>query len=132
MSNLGWYQILTTIAKKVGGPKILIGLFVGGGILVGGGAVAGGNVIKKIVTENINKKRQTKEAAIVYTVITEGKSNEGLLFEVGDTFKVLETDRDAGLIEKSGDKNNPYFVSLKFLETISNYRSSAKERRKDN
>ena len=40
MSNLGWYQILTTATKKVGGPKQLIGLLVGGGALLGGGAVA--------------------------------------------------------------------------------------------
>lgn len=23
MSNLGWYQVMTTVAKKVGGPKNL-------------------------------------------------------------------------------------------------------------
>ncbi len=50
MSNLGWYQILTTMAKKVGGPKILIALLAGGGALLGGGAVAGGNAIKKEVS----------------------------------------------------------------------------------
>ena len=31
MSNLGWYQIMTTMAKKVGGPLKLAGLLVGGG-----------------------------------------------------------------------------------------------------
>ncbi len=40
MSNLGWYQILTTLAKKDGGPKQLIGLLIGSGALLGGGAVA--------------------------------------------------------------------------------------------
>lgn len=126
MSNLGWYQILTSMAKRVGGPKQLISLFVGGGFLIGGGAVAGGNVIKKKVTTKINKKKQAEKAAIIYTVSSEGKSNEGLLFKAGETFRVLETDGDAGLIEKLGDENNPYFVSLKFLETISDYSNSAK------
>lgn len=131
MSNLGWYQILTSMAKKVGGPKKLISLFIGGGFLAGGSAVAGSLAIKKTVTAKINKKRQAKEANIIYTVSIEGKSNEGLLFKVGDKFKVLETDRDAGLIEKLGDENNPYFVSLKFLESISDYNSSAKGDHKD-
>lgn len=35
MSNLGWYQILTTLAKKVGGTKQLIGLLIGSGALLG-------------------------------------------------------------------------------------------------
>jgi hypothetical protein len=124
MSNLGWYQILTSTAKKVGGPKQLIGLIAGGGALLGGGAVAGGSVLKKKISSKLAKKRQEAEAAVLYTVYTEGKSNEGLLFKVGDTFKVLETDGDAGLIEKIGDENNPYFVSLKFLSTISDYKAS--------
>lgn len=126
MSNLGWYQILTSVAKKVGGPKQLIGILVGSGALIGGGAVIGGNAIKKKVESKIDKKRQAEKAAIIYTVTTEGKSNEGLVFKPGDTFRVLETDGDAGLIEKLGDDNNPYFVSLKFLETISDYHSPAK------
>ena len=126
MSNLGWYQIITSVAKKVGGPKQLIGILIGGGVLIGGSAVAGGNAIKKRIESKIDKKRQAEEAAIIYTVIAEGKSNEGLIFKVGDTFRVLETDGDAGLIEKLGDENNPYFVSLKFLKTISDYHSPAK------
>ena len=128
MSNLGWYQILTSLSKKVGGPKQLIGLIAGGGALLGGGAVAGGNALKKKIQAILAKKRQEAEAAVLYTVIKEGKSNEGLLFKVGETFRVLETDGDAGLIEKLGDEDNPYFVSLKFLSTISDYKGS--ERRK--
>ena len=124
MSNLGWYQILTSVSKKVGGPKRLIGLIAGGGALLGGGAVASGNAIKKKITAELSKKRQEAEAAVLYTVNREGKSNEGLLFKTGDTFRVLETDGDAGLIEKTDGENNPYFVSLKFLSTISDYNLS--------
>lgn len=121
MSNLGWYQILTSMAKKVGGPKRLIGLLVGGGALLGSGATAGSNAIKKKVMAELNKKKQAEKAAVIYTVFTDGKSNEGLIFRPGDTFKVLEVDGDAGLIEIVGDDNSPYFVSLNFLESISNY-----------
>jgi len=121
MSNLGWYQIMTTMAKKVGGPKNLIALIAGGGAIVGGGAMVIGNAIKKKVTLELEKKRHDEAIAKVYTVRKEGKSNEGLLFFKGDTFKVLEIDGDAGLIEKIGDDNNPYFVSRKFLSSISDY-----------
>lgn len=121
MSNLGWYQILTSMAKKVGGPKNLIGIFVGSGVIIGGvavcGAVCGGNAIKR----SLDKKKQIRESAIIYTVDKEGKSNEGLLFEVGDRFKVLERDGDACLIEIEGNNNNPYFVSGIFLSSISDY-----------
>ena len=123
MGNLGWYQLLTTMAKKVGGPKLLIGMLVGGGALAGGGAVAGGNYLKKKVDSALEKKRQEAEATVEYTVNKEAKSNEGVLFKVGDVFKVLETDKNVGLVEKIGDEDSPYYVSLKFLSSISEYRS---------
>ena len=121
MSNLGWYQILTTMAKKVGGPKKLMAILVGSGALLGGVAVAGANEIKKKVSFEHEKKRQEEALARIYTVKKEGRSNEGLLFLAGDTFKVLEFDGDAVLIEKIGDNNNPYFVSRMFLSSISDY-----------
>lgn len=124
MSNLGWYQLMTTWAKKVGGPKQLFGLILGGGALIGGGAVAGGNAIKTKYSEAQANKRREEEAAVLYTVNADGRSNEGLSFKVGDTFRVLDSDGDAGLIEKMGDENNPYFVSLKFLSNISDYKDS--------
>ncbi len=90
--------------------------------VLGGGTVVGGNAIKKRVITALEKKKQAERAAIVYTIRTEGKINEGLLFEAGETFNVLEMDGDAGLIDKIGDKNSPYFVSLKFLASISDYK----------
>ena len=122
MSNLGWYQVLTTVAKKVGGPLQLAGMLIGGGAILGGGAVAGGNALRKKIVSELNEKNKIAEAAIVYTVNTEGKSNEGLLFRIGDRFKVLESDRDVGLIEIIDDDNSPYYVSLKFLSTISDFK----------
>ena len=121
MGNLGGYQLLTTAAKFVGGPEILVGLLFGAGAVAGGLAVAGGGAIKKNASKAAEEKRRKEESAVVHTVHTEGESNEGLLFEVGDKFRVLNSDGDAGLIEKIGDENNPYFVSLRFLEKISDY-----------
>lgn len=123
MSNLGWYQVMTTLAKKVGGPLKLAGLLVGGGAALGGGAVVGGQKVAKKVNQYRDKKKKAEEAAVVYEVHTDGKSNEGLVFTVGDRFRILETDGDAVLIEKIGDKQNPYFVSGKFLASISDYKN---------
>jgi hypothetical protein len=52
-----------------------------------------------------------------------GESNEGLVFNEGDKFIVLSQDKDAVLIEKIGDTNNPYFVSLELLLDISDFKS---------
>lgn len=122
MSNLGWYQIMTTMAKKVGGPKRLFAILIGGGAIIGSGATVGGNALEKKLSKILAKKKKEADAAIVYIVNKEGRSNEGLLFKDGDRFKVLEIDGDAALIEKLDDSNNPYFVSAKFISTISDYK----------
>ena len=121
MSNLGLYQTMTTMAKLVGGPLNLAICVAGGGVVTGGGVVAAYFLIK----EKINAKREERqqEAAIVYTVQREGQSNEGLVFKVGDQFRVLFIHDDAVMIEKLGDNNNPYVVSAELLETISDYRT---------
>ena len=121
MSNLGWYQVMTTAAKKVGGPLKLAGLVLGSGMVIGGGTVLGGQAVAKKIDKKLDEKKREAESAVIYKVHTEGKSNEGLLFSVDDTFKVLEIDGDAALIEKIGDENNPYYVSARFLRGISDF-----------
>ena len=121
VGNLGMYQLVTTWMKKFGGPKNFLSAVAGAGIVIGGTAVKGYQMIKKHFTDAIKQKHLEAAAAIVHTVNTEGVSNEGLMFHVGDQFKVLELDGDAALIEKIGDSHNPYFVSAKFLATISDY-----------
>ena len=122
MSNLGAYQWLTTTAKKVGGPKNLILIIAGTGAVVYKGSEV---AVKKAVKEI--KKRTSKHTSpemadtTIYTVSADGVSNEGLELKVGDLFRVLETDKDAVLIELIGNGNNPYFVSAELLRSISNY-----------
>ena len=117
MSNLGWYQVLTTAAKKVGGPKRLVAMLFGSGVLTG--------VVGDKVYTTIKHSKEAREAENlklkVFTVINEGKSNEGLVFHEGDKFRVLEVDNEAVLIEKMGDGNNPYFVAASFLKIISDF-----------
>ena len=52
MSNLGMYQTITTLAKKVGGPKNLIILTMGAGYVV---FRSGEAVVKKAVKETVKK-----------------------------------------------------------------------------
>lgn len=120
MSNLGLYQTMTTVAKKVGGPKnflLLVGISGYGVFRIG---EAG---IKKFFKAVIQYKNNQKISSKFYVVHSTGESNEGLYFAVGDTFRVLESDGDAVLIEKKGEENNPYFVSRQLLQNISDYTS---------
>ncbi|MBP3871960.1 MAG: hypothetical protein J6E46_13410 [Faecalicoccus sp.] len=117
MSNLGWYQLMTTWAKKVGGPKQFMAMIFGAGAAAATAVVEGINWISR----DLSDKEKKRESTIIYTVMKDGISKEGLSFKVGENFRILEYDRDIGLIEKIGDDKNPYVVSLSFLHTISDY-----------
>lgn len=104
--------------KKVGGPINL-------GLLVSAlGAVAGafgGIVCYKHFTKNSTSENDN---SLIYGVTVAGTDGQGLSFEVGDTFKVLEIADDSVLIEKIGDNYNPYSVSKHFLESISDFKTN--------
>lgn len=122
MSNLGWYQVITTWSKKVGGPLKLLVIVAGVGAI---GGVAGTKGVEALVgsqKKKVAEKEKAAELLKTYTVSKEGVSNEGLQFHVGETFKVLERDGNAVLIEKLGDDNNPYFVAAELLNEISDYK----------
>ena len=128
MSNLGTYQTMTTWAKKAGGPVKLALYLVGGGMLLGGIAVKGGEyAIKKgkqaISNHKEKKKYLLKTTQTIYTINQDAICDEKLKVKVGNTFRVVESDGDATLIELIGDDNNPYFVSEKLLKKISDYKS---------
>lgn len=117
MSNLGLYQKMTEIAKKVGGPKKLFQLVFGSGIIVG----ASGTTLCVLSVKKAMRNNMKSQDKTIYCVKKYGVSNEGLQFKIGDKFRVLEIDKDAVLIEKIGDANNPYFVSYDLLNDISDY-----------
>ena len=76
---------------------------------------AGGKTVIK------HLKSKEKVIAKTHVVHTQGVSNEGLQFVVGEQFHVLEIAGDVVLIEKIGDTDNPYFVSADLLRSISDY-----------
>ncbi len=121
MSNLGWYQKITTASKAVGGPKRLFGLVLAGGAAVGvGGTILTQKAIKAVKSK-INKKNTNHINGKIFIVTTEGIDSNGLVFKVGDNYRIINHDADAILIEKLGDDNNPYFVSADFLKQISEF-----------
>lgn len=123
MGNLGFYQLMTTAAKKVGGPKRLILLVAIGGYGVFRGAEAGIKGVAKVVKHKKGDKIYTAlEKGIIYEVTSNGIEQSGLELNIGDKFKVIARDEDAVLIEKLGSDKNPYFVSGVFLETVSAYK----------
>ena len=123
MSNLGAYQWITTMSKKVGGPEKLIALIAVGSISIYKGSEI---AVKKLIKAIKKSKAKAEEKGPAYKVLIPAESNEGLKFNIGDEFYVLETDGNVLLIEKIGDLNNPYFVDIKLLNEISNYEGGEK------
>lgn len=129
MSNLGGYQVFTTLAKKVGGPGKLVALIASGGAIIGGLTVKGGEfAIKKAKKTIVNYREKSnnlyKDTQVIYTIKQYGESNEGLKLNVGDSYRVLESDGNAVLIELIGNEDNPYFVSKELLKQISDYKEN--------
>lgn len=120
MNNLGAYKDIVTFSKKVGGPYQLIALVaLGGYAAIRAGEVGVRQVIKSTKEKN---KQKRSDSSTLYIVHTGSESNDGLIFKQGDTYRVLEVDHDAVLIEKTGVMDNPYCVSAKFLSSISNFK----------
>ena len=121
MGNLGFYEKMTTLAKKFGGPKKLLAVVVVTSYAVLRPVEA---AVKKGVKEVVRamKKRSAPCATkgLVFRATSDGEAS-GVKIRVGDEYRVLECDGDAILIEVLGDPNNPYFVASKFLRSISDF-----------
>ena len=114
---------MTVVAKKVGGPVNLLALTAVSGALVYKCGELGVKKAIKVVRVYKNEKHADSEKIGLYDITASGRSNDGVVFSVGDQFRVLESDGEAVLIEKTGDPNNPYFVSANLLRNISTYKS---------
>ena len=123
MGNLGDYQKIVEIAKKVGGPRILAAIVAAGGFVAGGivGVVGtkGAERVSKAAKKQKSAPSDTKEE--LYTVTSDDEESGGLRLRVGDKYRVLGRDRDSILIEVLNDANNPYFVSREFLQSVSDF-----------
>ena len=122
MSNLGTYQWITRKSKEVGGPINLL-LITGavGALCYKLGELGVKKCIEVIKLRKTSRTQYCDPRIIIYSVTSSGMSNEGVEFKIGNHFRVLESNGESVLIEKIGDEDNPYFVSAKFLRTISDF-----------
>lgn len=119
MSNLGWYQVMTTVSKKVSGPVKLALLVAGAGYVVLRPIESLSKKTFKMVKNKMQKNASNIKSSTVFTVSNDPEDASGLKFKSGDKYRIIETDGDAALIEILENDNNPYFVSYEFLKTIS-------------
>lgn len=116
MSNLGWYQWITTASKKVGGPLNLLAI-------IGGTCLAAGTAVGSVVT---NKYRNHKEKKLkdfgTYTVEKDAEDKKAeLKLTYGDRVTIYAIDGESILITKNGDNEKAYFVSSDFLKDCTDY-----------
>lgn len=131
MSNLGTYQLMTTLAKKVGGPKVLACGLAVLGWAVGRSGEAGAKAIVNKFRNAPHTSSEYQHLRETFAVTATTELAEGLILNEGSTFHVLERDQDSVLIAVPGDKNNPYFVSAEKLSKISNYSLGTEAPRED-
>ncbi len=121
IGNLGGYQRIVILAKKVGGPNRLLAL-VG---VIGGVAWRLGEAGFKYLKRKRSRDPISNETKGAVFVVTSPGSSAGLSLNHGDQFRVLESHNDAILIERLGDDRNPYMVSSSFLRSVSNFPNTA-------
>ena len=90
-----------------------------GGIGITGGVI--GYKLGKATSHQSQKRKPDTHISKLFIVTSDGVDEQGLKFCTGEKYRVLESDKDAVLIEKNGDSRNPYFVSAEFLHSISDF-----------
>lgn len=118
MGNLGPYQDMVVLAKRLGGPKALAAVVAVAGYV----AIRPAEAAVQHVVHTIKKRTvpfPTKGRIFVAT--SDGEDVSGLTIRAGDEYRVLEGDNDAVLIEVIGNTDNPYLVSREFLTSISDF-----------
>ena len=130
MGNLGNYQLMTTLAKKAGGPRRLLAMTLGAGYIIFRTTEAGGKrgigALKNGALKNVVKRRMApcELKNKVFAVRADGTDDQGIEFKAGSEYRVLECSDDAILIELIGNDDNPHVVSDAFLATISSFPGS--------
>ena len=96
-----------------------LGIVAVGGYVVLRTAEAGVRIAVKSKKGQAKSENDTEES--VFLVHSDGVSNEGVQFLSGDKLRILDIMEDAVLIERIGDKGNPYVISADLLHSISDY-----------
>lgn len=125
VGNLGDYQRIVELIKKVGGPtaaKAYAAVVAAGLMAAGGFAHKGYQAAAPGVKDWWASRQQGHDVpGVSYVVTTAAIDDQGLVLDVGDEFRVLTSDRDAVMIEVLGRDDNPWMVSARFLARISDF-----------
>ena len=121
MGNLGQYQMITTISKKVHGPVnlLIITALAGYGVFRGVESIT--KSLYKRASKNLSEYNKIYTVKARAVVGDESYGNRAITLVKDDQFKVLFRDGDVVMIEKLGGGDNPYIESAAFLSTISDY-----------
>lgn len=120
MNNLGGYQWFTTTAKKVGGPWNLLAITAMAGYSSLRLFEIGGKKIVKIA--KAHHRQKLKEKATVCNVTTNAHIEANVDVKTGDKIRVYAVDGTAVMIEILGHENNPYFIDMAQLKSITDYK----------
>lgn len=118
VSNLGNYQRMVTLAKKVGGPLTLATIVFSSGVATTKIAEQGYKSVKKYMNTRTNSKVKAKR---IYTVHTDANYNDEIYFKKGRKLNVLIIDKDSAVVEVVGENDNPYVVTRDFLKKVSDF-----------
>jgi len=104
MSNLGLYQVITTMAGRVGGVRNLVGLIAAGGAAVGGLIAAPAAWVAR---GRYEKAKTAKAGRLTRGVLAAAISDsQSVTIEEGTHVTVLQTDDpEVVLVEEDGTDN---------------------------
>ena len=118
------YQLLTTVAGKIGGPRVLILAVAAGGALIYKGSEVGVKAVvrtRRSIKQALNARAEAAAMSRVYCVAENADAGGGLTLRAGDEFRVLARDDDAILIEVVSSTKNPWYVSSDLLAAVSDF-----------
>jgi hypothetical protein len=124
MSRWADYQLITTIASKIGGPRVLaLAVAAAGAVVYKSGEVGVKFIVKRVkgVQENLVVRAEAAAEDGLYRVTKDADVGDGLRLSVGDVFRILARDGDVVLIQVIGDADDSHYVSRDLLEAVSEF-----------
>lgn len=134
MSNLGFYENMTTFISKVGGPGRFKLLCAGAFALVfiAGHETKGSAVESKVIDFVVSKTKESKQlfssfskqrvagsgnkcAEKTFVVYEDCDCHNDLILKEGDIIRIIRRDGDVALISLNGE-DNPFYVSFRALQ----------------
>lgn len=120
MSNLGLYKVMTTLAKRVGGPMNLFLLTAGCGYGIGRLTEA---VIKRVIKRIMKSIKHFKEKPEDFPEYTLDKGfilDSGIILFENEKVRVIDEVEEGVLVARESDQY-PFFILKEDLRKISSY-----------